>query len=458
MTVTTTAVTVVLPLYLAIVPAYSRLQRRFAQLGRRPRAGSPESSPRRASYRPSVDVVIPCYNEDPHLLAACLRSLRGQDYKGAMRVWVVDDGSGNREALRPVLEAVSGLDQRVLLLDGNHGKREAQAAALREGSGDVVVTIDSNTTIAPDGIRRIVAQLGDPRVGAVTADLRASNADTTWLTRLIDVRYRLLFERERAAQSYFGTVFCCAGPFSAYRREAVEQVLPQYLSQRFCGRRRVFGDDLTLTNLVLAAGYESVYEPAAAAVTSVPTTLRRFARQQLRWNRSFYRELPQMLRLLRGRSRYLAFDLAARTLLPALVATGIAGTVADALTAASRVPLDLGVLAIMAIATVDLGLTPAGREGRRFAVGYGLVFVGLLLPIRLWALCTLFQNHWGTRELKGQWRTRASSLRAFISPTSLPFSRYRVIARSSSLAASPLRPARPKTSARSTRASARESS
>jgi hyaluronan synthase len=89
-------------------------------------------------------------------------------------------------------------------------------------------------------------------------------------------------------------VFCCAGPFSAYRRAALDEVLPRYLGQRFCGRRRVFGDDLKLTNLVLGAGYDSVFEPAAMAATDVPTTLRRFVRQQLRWNRSFYRELPQI--------------------------------------------------------------------------------------------------------------------------------------------------------------------
>jgi hypothetical protein len=39
------------------------------------------------------------------------------------------------------------------------------------------------------------------------------------------------------------------------------------------------------------AGYDSVFEPVARAATEVPTTLRRFVRQQLRWNRSFYREL-----------------------------------------------------------------------------------------------------------------------------------------------------------------------
>jgi N-acetylglucosaminyltransferase len=394
MPVTTTAVAVALLLYVVIAPLYSRLQRRFAVLGHRAR---PVAAGR---YSPDVDVIVPCYNEEPALLAACLRSLRQQDYEGVIRVWVVDDGSDNRDALVPILEALTGPDQRVVLLDSNRGKREAQAAALREGRGEVVVTVDSDTTIAPDGIRHIVALLRNASIGAVTGNLRASNRDATWLTGLIDTRYQLLFERERAAQGLFGTVFCCAGPFSAYRRAAVEAVLPDYLGQQLWGRRRVFGDDLKLTNLVLAAGYRSVYEPAAMATTNVPATLRRFFRQQLRWNRSFYRELPQMLRLLPGRSRYLAIDLAARTLLPALLTMGLAATVADAMLAPSRLTADLLALLVMALASLELGPSPTRASGRRFAAGYGMVFVGLLLPARLWAVCTLFQNHWGTRDLR----------------------------------------------------------
>jgi N-acetylglucosaminyltransferase len=298
-----TTLTVLLPLYLAIAPAYSRLQDATPVSGwAAGRFPSPEP------YRPDVDVIVPCYNEEPALVAACLWSLAQQDFK----------------------------------LDGNRGKREAQAAALRQGSGEVVVTVDSDTTIAPDGIRDIVAWLGNPSVGAATGNLRAANADATWLTRLIDTRYRPLFERERAAQGFFGAVLCCAGPFSAYRRAAVQEVLDDYLGQQFWGGRRVFGDDLELTNLVLAAGYESVFEPTGRATTKVPTTLRRFVRQQLRWNRSFYRELPQMLRLLTGRSCYLALDLAGRTLLPPLSAVVVVATAADALVTRSAVPLGLG--------------------------------------------------------------------------------------------------------------------
>jgi N-acetylglucosaminyltransferase len=195
-----TTVAVVLALYLALATVYARLQRRFAELGHRPRA-APSPSP----YLPSVDVIVPCYNEEPALLAACLWSLRMQDYQGEVRVWVVDDGSVNRDAVLPVLRAETGLHQ-VLLLNGNHGKRQAQAAVLCHGRGDVLVTVDSDTVIAPDGIRRIVAPLRESSVGAVTGNLRASNAGATWLTRLIDIRYQLIFGRERAAQGLFGTV------------------------------------------------------------------------------------------------------------------------------------------------------------------------------------------------------------------------------------------------------------
>jgi N-acetylglucosaminyltransferase len=392
MAVTTIAVTVALPMYLAIAPLHSRLQRTFADRGSR---GRPPASS--APYRPDVDVIVPCYNEDPELLRACLRSLADQDYKGEMRVWVVDDGSRNLAALRPVLEAETGLDLKVRLLDGNKGKREAQAAALHEGGGDVVVTIDSDTSIASDGIRRLVAWLADPAVGAVTGNLRPSNANATWLSKLIDTRYELLFERERAAQGYFGTVFCCAGPFSAYRRRAVMEVLDDYLGQRFLGGRRVCGDDLKLTNLVLACGYRSEFEPNARATTDVPTTVRRFVRQQLRWNRSFYRELPRMLRLLPGRSLYLSLDVASRTLLPALSAAVVAATAADAVVDPSGVPAGLAALSGMALLTLPLGPSMSKPAGRRFALGYGLVFVGLLLPTRVWAASTLFRNGWGTR-------------------------------------------------------------
>lgn len=51
---------------------------------------------------PSVDVIVPCFNEDPNTLSKCLESIAGQDYGGRLQVYVVDDGSANRDVVGPV--------------------------------------------------------------------------------------------------------------------------------------------------------------------------------------------------------------------------------------------------------------------------------------------------------------------------------------------------------------------
>jgi N-acetylglucosaminyltransferase len=373
-----------LPAYLGIVPFYARWQRRKAAHGR-----ALATMPARDSGPPlSVDVIVTCYNERPQLLDQCLRSLHAQDYRGRLKVWVVDDGSANRAQLLPVLASNARPGWQVLLSEGNYGKRIAQALALQEGRGQVIVTVDSDTVLAPDGIRR-------RPVGAVTSRLHALNAEASWLAQAIDARYELLCERERAAQGFYGAVMCCAGPFSAFRRTAVQQVLGRYL-----GRRRS-GDDLELTNLVLEAGYRSRYQPDAIARTQVPATITEFALQQRRWNRSFYRELPRMLRIVVRRRPYMRLDLTARALIPMLLAGALATTGADVLRAPERLDSNGAALALMALASVEL-LPSLRQRWRRFVLRYGLVFVLLLLPIRLWAIVTVLRDRWGTRQLSSQ--------------------------------------------------------
>ena len=384
-------------LYVCIALAYAVMQERYAS--RHVAASRPPTGHR----WPSVDVVLPCYNEDPEVLRDCCESLERQDYPGDLHVFLVDDGSSNRDAVLGVYRHYQGrAGWTVTLLDGNQGKRKAQDAAVRAGRGELVVTIDSDTVLAPDGLVRLVGAFTDERVGAVTGDVRVRNLGDNRLTRLIDERYRLLFEQERAAQGAVGAVLCCSGPFSAYRRDALEAVWHDYLTQTFMGRPCVAGDDIHLTNLVLASGYRSLYEPSAKALTNVPTTLRRYVRQQVRWNRSFYRELGPTLRVLPGRSGYLVLDLVARLVLPLLLAAGIvlAGMhTTFTLGQPVRVLMGAALLAVMGASSAGLLARKTVKPRHRFVVLYGLIYVFLLIPTRFWALATLRQNRWGTRRL-----------------------------------------------------------
>ena len=56
-------------------------------------------------------------------------------------------------------------------------------------------------------------------------------------------------------------------------------------------------------------------------------------------------------------------------------------------------------LALMALASVELAPSLRKPSGRRFALRYGPVFVLLLLPVRFWAGVTVLRDRWGTRQL-----------------------------------------------------------
>jgi N-acetylglucosaminyltransferase len=88
--------------HLTLLLAHSVLEWRYA---RRHTAGRPVTSTAGPHRWPTVDVVVPTYNEDPVLLEACWRSLAAVDYQGPLRVWLVDDGSPNRDAHAPGLPA-----------------------------------------------------------------------------------------------------------------------------------------------------------------------------------------------------------------------------------------------------------------------------------------------------------------------------------------------------------------
>jgi hyaluronan synthase len=103
------------------------------------------------------------------------------------------------------------------------------------------------------------------------------------------IRYFLAFKVYKAAESVFGTVTCCPGCCSAYRRVYVMEFIEQWLHQRFLGVECTYGDDRSLTNFVIRK-YRAMYSYEAKAHTVVPHTFKKYMRQQQRWKKSWVRE------------------------------------------------------------------------------------------------------------------------------------------------------------------------
>ena len=107
---------------------------------------------------------------------------------------------------------------------------------------------------------------------------------------MLQVRYTLAFDFLRAVQSTYRTVYCCPGALAAYRVSVVRKVLERWMAQTFMGVACTYGEDRSMTNFILAEGYDTVYQRSGVVHTIVPLTYKRLVKMYLRWDRSYVRE------------------------------------------------------------------------------------------------------------------------------------------------------------------------
>lgn len=352
---------------------------------------------------PLLTVVIPAFNEGP-MVERSIRSAVAADYpRDRLEVLVVDDGSRDdtyfhmARVLREQGEVV-----RVIRFRGNRGKRAALRAGFEAARGEVVVTIDSDSEIEPQTLRAMASALvRDPRAGAVAGWVRVLNRDTL-LGRMLDVQFTLSFDFARSAQSAFGTVFVCPGALSAFRRAVILPHLEAWTNQRFLGRPVGHGEDQALTNIVLRAGYDTIYERAAVVWTLVPDRYRQLTRMLTRWDRSYLVEgfsfARFMLSRYRDRSRLLpVLGFIASAFRLVYVAVGLVGLPALLLQRPELVAK--GALAGLAAAALASLYYVRVERSLRFLwgaayAGYALAGLQWVLP---YALLTVRDERWGTR-------------------------------------------------------------
>ncbi len=379
------------------------------------------------SYRPAtgdpsevgtVAAVVPFYNEDPAALEACLRSILGQS-RPVDRIYVIDDGSDHDDCLVLALELLSASGHRgaiVYRLEQNQGKRHAQAWAFARLQTDIVLTVDSDTVLHPHAVHEGLRGFTDPAVQAVTGNVQAYNAATNLLTRLTSLRYANAFLWERAAYSAVGSVLCACGSFTLWRRSLIADHLHEYVNQTFLGTPVMYGDDRRLTNYALTRG-KVLFQDTAIAYTTVPERFRHYANQQLRWNKSFFRETIWALNAFRPWHRVWLLSFGEMALwLCFTLSLIIAVVVYPLLTGNLPSAWYLAFVAVMAYARSVRYLgsqrsSPSSQIGvYLLAPVYGLLYLLVLMPLRLWALFSLRNPGWGTRaKVEVRWTDKLAA-------------------------------------------------
>lgn len=248
---------------------------------------------------PTCTVIVPAYNEGKQVWAT-LMSLAKSDYPAdKLQLLAIDDGSKD-DTWNWMQKAKQDLGDRVSIYQQpeNKGKRHALYRGFNIGTGEVFVTVDSDSEVTKDTLRNLVSPfVVNEKCGAVAGNIRVlNNGKKALLPKMLDVSFVLSFEFVRSAESSLESVLCTPGALAAYRREAVFGCLEEWINQTFMGQPSDIGEDRAMTNMILKQGYHVLFQRNAWAYTNVPEKYTGLYKMFIRWGRSNVRENLAMAR------------------------------------------------------------------------------------------------------------------------------------------------------------------
>ena len=245
---------------------------------------------------PTCTVLVPAYNEGKQVLRT-LRSIARSDFPGSkLEIIAIDDGSKD-DTWYWIEKAARELDGRIITIKmpKNGGKRAALNEGFKIGTGDVFVTIDSDSLIEPQTLRRLLSPFyHNKQTGAVAGSVRVLNRHEGIIPRMLDVTFAYCFEFIRSSESQYNTVFCTPGALAAYKRDALMPIRNKWLKQTFFGRSANIGEDRALTNWIIRTGWHVKFQCDAIVYTNVPIRYEGLVKMLLRWARSNVREMLMM--------------------------------------------------------------------------------------------------------------------------------------------------------------------
>lgn len=245
-------------------------------------------------------VIVPAYNEGKQVYDT-LMSLAASDYPiEKMQLLAIDDGSQD-DTWFWMKKAKVELGDRVSIFQQpkNMGKRHALYRGFNLGTGEVFVTVDSDSIVKEDTLRNMISPfVRNEKCGAVAGNVQVLNNKKALIPKMLNVSFVFSFEFIRSAESEFGSVLCTPGALSAYRSIAVFACLQDWIHQTFMGQPSDIGEDRAMTNMILKQGYEVKFQQNAYVLTNVPEKYKGLYKMFIRWGRSNVRENIMMAKFV----------------------------------------------------------------------------------------------------------------------------------------------------------------
>jgi len=232
-------------------------------------------------HRLPLTIVVPVYQEDPVVFRDALRSWVANDVEEV--ICVIDETDGRLAGIAAEFASVT------VIVTDVPGKRDALRLGWEAARTPLVALVDSDTIWAADVAEHVCMPFADQRVGGVTARQNVSDPRTIW-QHLNDMYLDYRYSHELPSQSEAGrSLSCLSGRTAVYRRDLLLVISERFMNERFWGVPCLSGDDKRLSMLLLEDGHQTVLQRTARVWSQFPSDAGTFFKQRLRWSRNTWR-------------------------------------------------------------------------------------------------------------------------------------------------------------------------
>lgn len=241
----------------------------------------------RRPYYPDVSCIITCYSEGIGVQDT-IRTVAEQIYPGRIQMLALIDGAvRNKLTYDAAEQMVSGVNvmknrQLIIVPKWQRGGRVSSLnTGLNYADGELIFVLDGDTSFDNNMVERATRHFEDTSVCAVAGCLRVKNAEVSTVTKLQAIEYFISIQAAKTGLSSFNLVNNVSGAFGIFRRSLLDLVE---------GWDAGSAEDLDLTLRIknymgrYKDSFKIVFDPEVIGLTDVPTTMRGFLDQRLRWD------------------------------------------------------------------------------------------------------------------------------------------------------------------------------